>query len=223
MKPYYCIELHAHTKESSPAAEIPAAELVERYIAKGYDGVVITDHLCPRKNFQDWNTEVDHFLAGYKAAKTAAGDYLKVYLGMEIQLTEYQNHYLVYGFDEQFLRTRPHLYDTTIPSFYDMCHDLGIRVFQAHPSRYGMARIAPRWLDGLEIYDGSSDSHNMVSSLWCDKENMPAISGSNFHKAGDEGRGGIILPYLPEDDRALAEALFCEERILMMSEEKIFT
>jgi predicted metal-dependent phosphoesterase TrpH len=38
------IETHCHTKERSPCSEITAFDLIRRAMAKGLQGVVLTDH-----------------------------------------------------------------------------------------------------------------------------------------------------------------------------------
>jgi len=38
------IEMHCHTKEVSPCADVPAERVIEELIKKGFDGVLITDH-----------------------------------------------------------------------------------------------------------------------------------------------------------------------------------
>ena len=43
----YLYDPHTHTAETSRCAHMPAAETVERYAAKGYAGLVVTDHLHP--------------------------------------------------------------------------------------------------------------------------------------------------------------------------------
>ena len=40
----YRYEMHAHTAECDPYAKIGGAEMVKRYHAIGYQGIVITDH-----------------------------------------------------------------------------------------------------------------------------------------------------------------------------------
>lgn len=224
MKKSYRIELHAHTQETSPCACVAAPDLVERYLAKGYDGIVITDHLSPPyytkwDKEQDWEGAVDHLLTGYKAVKKEAGDRLKVYLGMEIRFPESCNDYLVYGFDEDFLRSHPFLHHMSIMAFSALCKEKGYRIFQAHPFRYGMMLCNPAWIDGLEIFNNhpGHNSHNDFAFLWCKEHGLPSISGSDFHEPGGEGRGGILLPFLPSNDKELAEALFHPDKVLLRS------
>ena len=67
----YPFEMHFHTDEVSPCGNVPAAEAAAAYRREGYAGVVVTDHYAAY-NFArfpgDWDTKVDAYLAGYRAA-----------------------------------------------------------------------------------------------------------------------------------------------------------
>lgn len=222
MSQYYRIEMHLHTRESSPCASVNAPEIIERYLAKGYDAIAVTDHLSSsyfRKFAEDndWEGAVNTFMAGYKALKEAAGDRMKIYLGMEIRFPGTANDYLTYGFDEQFLWDHPFICMTSIREFHELCKGTPIRIFQAHPFRYGMTLENPDWIDGIEVFNGSPGhrSHNDFASAWASFHGFPATSGSDFHNRGEEGRGGILLPYLPENEIALSEALVGPDKMLM--------
>ena len=113
MKKKFKIDTHMHTSEISSCGRIPAAELAFRCRSHGYDSIVITDHLNQEylSRFSpkdDWNTIMDHFLSGYKIAKKQGDEIgLNVLLGAEVQLTINENEYLIYGIDEDFLRSNP--------------------------------------------------------------------------------------------------------------------
>lgn len=224
MSRYYRIEMHAHTRETSPCACVNAPELVERYLARGYDAIVITDHLSPG-NFMsyyennDWEGALEAFLAGYRAVKKEAGDRMRVYLGMEIRFPATSNDYLVYGFDETFLREHPFPHMGSIAEFHKLCEGTPIRIFQAHPFRFGMTLANPKWIDGLEVYNGCvrHRSHNAFANLWAESLGLPGVAGSDFHERGDEGRGGILLPELPADEAALSDALLSPEKLLVQT------
>ena len=71
-------EMHLHTADSNdPVANIPAAELVELYHARGYDGIVFTDHfseeamdwLSPETKGFNHNQILDRWLKSYRSAK----------------------------------------------------------------------------------------------------------------------------------------------------------
>ena len=62
------LEVHAHTSESSPCAELTAAELVAALHAAGYGAAVITDHYLPGCCASRPAREA--FLAGYRAARS---------------------------------------------------------------------------------------------------------------------------------------------------------
>ena len=40
------IEMHAHTSEASPCANVSATKIPALYQKAGYDAIVITDHYC---------------------------------------------------------------------------------------------------------------------------------------------------------------------------------
>lgn len=224
MSQYYRIEMHLHTRESSPCASVNAPEIVDRYLAKGYDAIVVTDHLSSEylraAGDRPWEVVVPSFMAGYKAVKEAAGDRLKIYLGMEIRFPATANDYLVYGFDEQFLWDHPFICMKTIRELHDLCQGTPIRIFQAHPFRYGMTLENPDWIDGMEVFNGSPKhrSHNDFAGMWASFHEYPAVAGSDFHNRGEEGRGGILLPYLPENEIALSEALVSPDKMLMTAQ-----
>ncbi|HOV70364.1 MAG TPA: PHP domain-containing protein [Clostridia bacterium] len=105
----YKYDLHIHTRESSMCGGVYAADIVQNYRSAGYDGIAITDHYfdygfsCIKAN--TWDEKIDKLLSGYKTAKKAAqGTGFSVILGMELRFEGSLDDYLVYGFDEEFLR-----------------------------------------------------------------------------------------------------------------------
>ena len=195
-------ELHAHTAETSNCGKVPAAELVETYIREGYSTVVITDHLSTHTYFKydyksmSWDEKIDVFMLGYNAALKAAKGRINVLLGMEIcfDSTDSRNDYLVFGITEEFLRKNRELIDESIKSFSEIARKNGLLVFQAHPFRVGMTLTDAKYLDGIEVYNGSvrHDSNNEIAEIWADKYGLRKSSGSDYHRVLDEARGGII-------------------------------
>ncbi|HPZ52290.1 MAG TPA: PHP domain-containing protein, partial [Clostridia bacterium] len=89
----YRIELHSHTSEVSPCGKITAQEMIELYVQKGYNGIVITDHFSGPlfSDLEDIGDILARFCKGYKNALLAAQDRIKVYLGAEVRLDESYN------------------------------------------------------------------------------------------------------------------------------------
>ncbi len=71
------IEMHAHTSEASPCANVSATKIPALYQKAGYDAIVITDHYCKwaqdRSGLTDNDDYVQYFLNGYRSARKAAG------------------------------------------------------------------------------------------------------------------------------------------------------
>jgi len=193
-------ETHLHTDETSPCGRVPAAEAVRIYKKAGYTGIVVTDHyfrgFFERQLFKSWETKIDQYLKGYRnAAKEGAKLGLDVHLGMEIQFDENSNDYLIYGFDEQFLRTNKKLYKLGLKDFRNLTAGSGIVVVQAHPFRPRMIPADPSLIDGVEIYNGNPrhDSSNHLALEYARKNGLKMLSGSDFHQVQDAARGGIIV------------------------------
>ncbi|MDR2687349.1 MAG: PHP domain-containing protein [Oscillospiraceae bacterium] len=213
------LEMHIHTSEVSPCARCTAAEAVRRCISKGYDGMAVTDHFnedaskAVLKELAPWQARVDGFLRGYRAAKAAAPAGFSVLLGMELRfMGRGANEYLVYGFDERFLRDNEGIDRLDIKKFSEIARGNGFLLVQAHPFRWGMCLTPAKLLDGLEVYNGNAhhQSHNDFAALWARGHGLLALSGSDYH-GGDTGDGvapgGIRLREPVRDERELVKAV----------------
>lgn len=213
----YLYEMHFHTKNTSNCANVKAEDAVEEYINAGYDGIIVTDHLSPStymkygRELLPWKKKVDFFLRGYKAAKKTANGRIDVLLGMELRFrtSEGDNDYLVYGINEEFLYNTPNLLEMNIRKFYEIAHKNGFLVFQAHPFRVGMKVTNPKFLDGIEIFNGNPrhNSSNDIAEMWAKKYDLMVTSGSDYHEYEDLGTGGIWFDKEIKDNKTLVEEL----------------
>ena len=213
----YLYEMHFHTKNTSNCANVPAKISVEEYIKAGYDGIVVTDHLSPStymkygRELLPWKKKIDFFLRGYNEAKKTANGRIPVLLGMELRFrtSEGDNDYLVYGINEEFLYSHPNLLEMNSRTFYELAHKNGFLVFQAHPFRVGMKVTNPKYLDGVEIFNGNPrhNSNNDIAEMWAKKYDLMVTSGSDYHEIGDLGTGGIWFNKKITDNKTLVEEL----------------
>ena len=194
----YKTEMHCHTQESSVrCGKIPAKEVVNAYIDAGYNTLIITDHFGG-KHVSDKGAEYDlnKFFEGFNLAKKDAGNRINIILGMEINLSENANDYLIYGLTEDFIRENHEMYKMGIEKFCQFAHENGLLVYQAHPFRNWMSVIYPSFLDGIESFNAHPrhDSRNSIAGAWAELYNMRTISGSDAHQIPDLARGGIMTP-----------------------------
>jgi len=207
----YLYDLHTHTKETSKCGYVSAELTVERYHKNGFAGLVVTDHLHPEylssiDTEHNWDKAMDHFLSGYHASKKR-GDELgfNVILGAELRFLENDNDYLVYGIDENWLRSNPYMCCMSAQEFYDKFHDQ-VLIIHAHPFRKGSAPVQETAVHGAEIVNGNPrhDNHNdMAWELCCRHPEYFRMAGSDAHRDGDEARAGIILPERIKDSYQL--------------------
>jgi hypothetical protein len=214
----FCYDIHTHTRETSRCGRLSAPELVSRYMALGYDGIAVTDHMHEKyinsldcKN--DWDACVDTYLAGFRTARDYAGETSRgafdVILGMEIRYPENDNDYLVFGIDENFLRANPYLYRSTPQEFYERYGE-ELMIIQAHPYRDGCRPAPPCFLQGIEVFNGNPrhDSRN-AEALKLAEENPRLIRtcGSDTHRSGDEGTAAMLFGARVRDSAGLLAEL----------------
>lgn len=207
------IEMHAHTSEVSPCARVPAAKVVDAYVKAGYQAVTITDHFnsyvleafsgSPRER-------VTQYLEGFRRAQEAgekAG--LRIILGMESCIAGGREDFLVYGIDTDFIYANPTFYRYTQEEAYRACHEYGALLFQAHPCRPGLSPRTPKFLDGMEVYNGNPrhENNNPSARAWAEEHHLLFSSGSDYHETEDAARGGMIFPGEIHDSKELVAAL----------------
>ncbi|MBO5934503.1 MAG: PHP domain-containing protein [Clostridia bacterium] len=202
----YMYEAHFHTADVSTCAHISAQEAVELYKNAGYSGVVVTDHFtleCFEKKYpgETWKDKVDYFLRGYRNAKKCETETFSVMLGIELRFPENDNDYLVYGVDEQFLYDHEDIVSMTAKQFKKVAEVNQLTVIQAHPFRIDSNITNPRYIDGVEIYNGNKrhDSSNNMAEIWAKKHGFITTSGSDFHEYEDLARGGVSFNRFVKD------------------------
>ncbi len=193
-------ETHFHTDETSPCGKVPAVTGVRLYHQAGYSGIVVTDHyfrgFFDIHPFNKWERKIDLFLKGYRSAcEEGLRLGMDIQLGMELRFDNDPNDYLIYGIDEEFLKTNKKLYRLKLESFRKLTAGSNIVIVQAHPFRPGMIPASPALIDGVEVHNGNPrhDSKNHLSYDYARDNQLRMLSGSDFHRIGDEGRGGIIV------------------------------
>ena len=202
----YIYEAHFHTADVSTCARVSAEDAVELYKNAGYSGVVVTDHFsldCFQNKYpgNTWQEKVDYFLSGYRKAKKHATDTFAVMLGIELRFPENDNDYLVYGLDEQFLYDHEEIITMTAKQFKRLAEQNQITFIQAHPFRIDSNITNPRYIDGIEVYNGNRrhDSSNNIAEIWAKKHGFVTTSGSDFHEHEDLARGGVVLDCFVSD------------------------
>lgn len=198
MNEYY-YDTHVHTSESSLCGKVTGQQVARLYKAAGYHGIVITDHYT--RNFfrrkMDWDRKIDCFLAGYRAARREGKKIgLNVFLGMELTLVGRQEDFLLFGVRENFLRNYPELYKLGLKNLRQLAREENILIYQAHPFRFG-SPVNPSLIDGIEVFNGNPrhESYNQRAYKYAKKHHLKMISGSDFHRKMDLGRGGITTTH----------------------------
>ena len=190
----YKTELHCHSKDASGCSHESAEGIVEKYLAAGYTSIVLTNHFCPDSMDNDWMAKVAQKYDAYDKLVNAADGRLNILMGMEFRFFDDSNDYLVFGFDREYLESRPDILKERIRDFVKKGREHGIMTIHAHPFRFGRLTVNPADLDGIEVFNGHSghNSNNDIAYMWAQKYGKIMTSGTDHHDPHHIPNGGIL-------------------------------
>ncbi|MBQ7740203.1 MAG: PHP domain-containing protein [Eubacterium sp.] len=193
----YKYELHCHTSMVSQCGRVEPKDIVKMYREKGYSGIVVTEHYSPltfggTARFAP-QKHIDFYLSSYYEMKKYESEDFSVILGMELRHYATGADYLIYGVEPEWLKKQGNLMRLWEKQVYKLMHKEGYLVFQAHPFRWYISRCNPKYIDGIEVYNGKcSDAVNFKAQQWALETGKLISSGSDFHTPEHLARGGII-------------------------------
>ena len=183
----YRYELHCHTARTSACSRLSAQELVDLYLANGYDGIFVTDHFLNGNTTVDktlpYREAVERFTEGYREVKEEAGDRLDVFFGFEYSYKG--TDVLTYGWDEEALASYPEILRMPMREYCDFCASHGALAVQAHPFRTAHyidhIRLFPN-AEGVEVLNAGRDKRtNDLASVYADAYGKIRTGGSDLH------------------------------------------
>lgn len=218
----YKVELHAHTSPVSPCSEVSPKQLVECYKNKGYDAVVITNHLIAELlTSEDLEQHLSYYLKDYQEAKSEGEKLgLNVLLGLEIRFPENENDYLVYGIDERDVAKAITYLKSDYKTFYKNFKNDKNLIIQAHPFRDGIKLQDADYVDGVETFNCHPHHNSRIALATRYAKEHPYFietAGTDFHHLGHEGAGAMLFKALPKDSFELVELLKSRDYLFNVS------
>ena len=209
----FLIETHMHTAETSFCGKVPARQGIRIYKELGYDGVCITDHFCDLFSIVLDLCHGRRKSTYFSRARTTKDEGLKtgikVMLGMEYAFPGTNDDMLIYGFDEDFLYSNENMHLLNKEELKKLASENNLLLIQAHPFRKRVSRTYDDIVDGFEGFNGHPGHESMNDKAYRHALDFGGIiiSGSDFHREGEGGTGGIYLNELPENSFELADIL----------------
>ena len=198
----YRYDTHVHTAEVSKCAKSSGREVAEAYHARGYDGIIITDHFfngnttVPRD--LPWRERVELFTAGYRAAKEY-GDKVGMQVFFAWEDSSEGNDFLTYGLDENWLADHPFIDRLPLVDYLKYVRLAGGTVVHAHPFRQDyyipMIRLLPDLVDAVEVLNGHRKAEENSRARWyADSYGLPWTAGSDNHDVTNGfAEAGVLL------------------------------
>lgn len=212
----YRYETHCHSSRCSRCAHSTPGELVQAYHAKGFSGLVLTDHFIHGNNCVDpslpWEKRMQCYYDAYLEAKEAAAALdFDVLFGIE---HAYGGglEVLCYGIDLDFLLNNEDIPELEIREFARRVHEYGGIIIHAHPYRWAgwELQLPLNILDGIEVWNaGNSPDKNELAQRLANETNLIQTAGSDLHHIEEPklGTAGIALPYRVSTEAELVAAL----------------
>lgn len=226
----YLYETHLHTCESSRCARNTGEEMAQACKAAGYAGMIVTEHNWYGNHCIDgdysWEEWIERFCKGYEHAK-AWGDKndFNVFFGYE---ANYQGtEFLIYGVDKEWLKNHPAIKDASIEKQFQMIHEAGGMIVQAHPFRkedyIPAVRLFPEYVDAVETVNATHSSHLSISHnnhewdiqaiAYAKEHRLPMTAGSDIHSTF-LFHGGVAFKRRLTDIHDYCKAILQEDYLL---------
>jgi hypothetical protein len=195
---------------------MPVREVIDLYVAAGYDAIVLTNHFSPpaRESLiakgmasRDFHRLYHETVEKAQAIGKERG--LLVLGAYEVRFSCNANDYLVYGMTEEQCRDVDAVFAMTPEEFSEKARREDFLFYQAHPFRNGMTVVDPKLLFGIEVQNTHPrhDSRNDIARAWAEKYHLHAIAGSDCHRVEDVGTSAILTDFPVKDISGLVHVL----------------
>ena len=174
--------------------------------AAGYTGIFVTDHNwggnCTLDRKLPWEEWVRKYIAGYEHAAACGRKIgLDVFFGYEA--THDGHDFLIYGVTPEWMIAHPALRRADVKQQYQMIHEAGGMVIQAHPYRIAdyipYIEVFPNDVDGVEIINAAHSNHRFAGTgkeeydrkamAYAKQYHLPTTAGSDIHSTDLFGGG----------------------------------
>lgn len=154
----YRYELHMHTKEGSACAVSLVEDMIKQYVKIGFSGAVVTNHFirgntCVSRSLP-WEQLIMQYSKAYTNGRKIAEELdFDLFFGIE---EGYGNgkEFLAYGFEPEFLLSRPFLRNADLNIWAQEIHSVGGFIAYAHPFRDRDYIKNPDEVPDISIVDG---------------------------------------------------------------------
>jgi hypothetical protein len=192
-------ETHAHTAEVSRCASISGKDIARFYKAKGYTGLIITDHFFNGNTLVpsnlSWEERVEWFCSGFENAYTE-GEKIGLHVFFGWEYTYKGTDFLTYGLDKSWLLDHPDLLSLSLTDYCALVHRDGGFIIHAHPFRQAdyinMIRLLPHKVDAVEVINVfNTDFENKQAEEYANNYDLYKIAGSDNHHGRIKKYSGI--------------------------------
>ena len=224
----YLYETHCHSSGCSACARSTPEEMVRAYHAKGFQGLILTNHFVKGNNCLPrelpWEQKMRRYWEEYLRARDE-GEKLDfdVFFGIEYYYGGGQE-ILTCGIDLGLLLAHPEFENCPVWEYTARIHEAGGYLSWAHPFRAApwidrREHVRPELVDALEVYNYCNrEGQNEPALELARARNLGMTAGTDAHWDTFEGIGqaGMIFSERIKTGAQLVEALRARRGKLLM-------
>jgi len=217
------LETHCHTKGGSSCADAADDVLIRKYVDAGYGGVVITNHISRGSYaYHCGETHADkvrfYFSLIENMREKFAPHNVKVFCGAEVRTlpqngAKYGEEFMLYGITERLMRDTAPLFTFSQEELFRFAEKHGLFMFQTHPYREGVCVMNPKFMHGVEVFNGHFHhvNNNALAEIFRSEHGLIGLSGTDFYHDDQPLTAGIYVPESVCSDSRLIDFIFKNE------------
>ena len=217
------MDLHAHSSGISTCCRDSFERIIDCAKENGMGGLVLTNHYVSSYVVnEDYESFAKKYLEEYYKAKEYGDSVgIKVFFGVEVTAEwEKSVHLLVYGVPTSFVTDHPRMCLYSLEKLYDVVHEYGGILIQAHPYRIQPRLQDLRYLDGVEI---SCHPHLRYCGSFASEMKQIAQESGKLLTCGGDYHGdvsyrpqcGVFVPEALTDTVALKDWLLAQKSLTL--------
>lgn len=220
------MDLHAHSSGISTCCRICGKLAVDEAISSGLGGFVLTNHYTEHyvgtQRYSTYEDFADEYVEEYRRIKEYGdGKGFSVFFGVEItSVWDDAVHLLVYGVPTSFVTDHPRMCLYSFEQLYDVVHQYGGILIQAHPYRIQPRLQDLKYLDGVEIschphlrYGGSFTSE--MKQIAQEHGKLLTCGGDYHGDVSYRPQCGVFVPKELTDTVALKDWLLAQKSLTL--------
>ena len=103
---------------------------------------------------------------------------------------------MIYGFEDSLLYDNKPLFELTQKELFELSEKYNLFMYQTHPFRDGVKVGDPKFMHGVECFNGHyhHNNNNLKAKEFCEKNYLIKVVGTDFHHDDQPITTAVLVP-----------------------------